>query len=200
MGGLPPSLEALVAAFARLPGVGRKTALRLAMHSLGGGRESALDLSRALAEAIERSRFCERCGHLCEEEELCAICRNPSRDGGLVCVVETLADLLAIERGGDYRGVYHVLGGALSPLDGVGPAQLRIERLERRLAEEPIRELLLATNSTVEGDATALYLQRVLRGRVSLSRLARGVPSGGQLDYVDDLTLSRAIDGREHLE
>lgn len=200
MTGLPPSLEALVAAFARLPGVGRKTALRLAMHALDGGREAAAELSRALAAAIERSRSCERCGHLCEEQELCSICRNPARDAGLVCVVESLADLLAIERGGDYRGVYHVLGGALSPLDGVGPGQLRIARLERRVEEEPVRELLLATNSTVEGDATALYLQRVFRGRVALSRLARGVPSGGQLDYVDDLTLSRAIDGRERLE
>jgi recombination protein RecR len=200
MAALPPSLEALVAAFARLPGIGRKTALRLAMHSLGSGREGAGQLARSLDAALGGCRPCRRCGHLCEGEDLCSVCRNPARDAGLVCVVESLADLLAVERSGEYRGIYHVLGGALSPLDGIGPGELRIAGLERRLEEEPIRELLLATSSTVEGDATALYLQRLFRGRVQLSRLARGVPSGGQLDYVDDLTLARAIDGRETLD
>ncbi len=196
---LTPAMEALVAEFARLPGIGRKTALRLALHSLGH-REEAAALAGALKRLAEECRFCKDCGNL-SEEELCAVCSNPRRDAGLICVVESLPDLLAVERSGDYRGLYHILGGALSPLDGIGPRDLRIAELERRVAGGTVRELLLATNGTVEGDATALYLVERLRGAdIAISRLARGVPMGGSLDFIDRLTLSRAIDGREKLQ
>lgn len=192
-------METLVTEFARLPGIGRKTALRLALFCLQQGGERALGLARALEQVQANSRFCEDCGNL-SEQPLCGICSNPRRDQGLVCVVETLQDLLAVERAGEYRGLYHILGGALSPLDGIGPEQLSIRRLGQRLARGGIRELILATNSTVEGDATVLYLQREFQHLpVRLSRLARGVPIGGSLDYIDTLTLARALDGRETL-
>ncbi len=195
---LTAAMESLVTEFARLPGIGRKTALRLALHALAH-REEASGLAGALKRLQAECRFCEDCGHL-SEQELCEICRNPRRDRSLVCVVEQLPDLLAVERAGDYRGLYHILGGALSPLDGIGPRELRFAELERRLEKGEIREVLLATNGTVEGDATALYLLERLQGRdLSLSRLARGVPMGGSLDFIDRLTLSRAIDGRERL-
>jgi recombination protein RecR len=197
MSALTPSMEALVAEFGRLPGIGRKTALRLAMFVLTSGREHAITLATAITEVISKSRFCERCANLCEEE-LCQVCLNPNRDQQTLCVVEQLTDLLAIERAGEYRGVYHILGGFLSPLDGVGPADLRIKRLLERVKEESLKEIILATNSTVEGDATALYLIRQLeKSDIKISRLARGVPIGGNLDYIDQLTLASAIDSRE---
>lgn len=198
MTGLGPSLENLVAELGKLPGIGRKTALRLGLHLLlQGGR--VRELAAALEAAAARCRFCERCGHL-SEGELCGVCANPARDAGVICVVEQVPDLLAIERGGEYRGVYHVLGGALSPLDGVGPERLRLAQLEERLRAGGVRELILATSTTVEGDATALYLQRRLEGRgVTLSRLARGMPAGGSLEMFDQLTLARALEGRERL-
>jgi len=196
---LTPSLETLVAEFGKLPGIGRKTALRMAMHVLGSGREPTLRLAEALRAVVERSRFCSVCGNLCEEDP-CAICSNPRRDHGLICAVEQLSDLLALERSGEYRGVYHVLGGVLSPLDGVGPEDLRIEDLLRRIRGGEVKEVILATNATVEGDATALYLLRKLEDQdLRVSRLARGVPMGGNLDYVDQLTLVRALDGRERI-
>jgi len=201
---LSPSLEALVAELGRLPGIGRKTALRLGLHLLlQGGR--VRELAAALETAADQCRACARCGNL-GEEELCAICRSPARDAGLLCVVEQVPDLLAVERAGEYRGVYHVLGGALSPLDGVGPAQLRIAELERRVAQGEVREVILATSTTVEGDATALYLQQRLEraggaegAAPRLSRLARGMPAGGSLEMFDQLTLARALDGRQRL-
>ncbi len=195
---LSPSLEALVAELGKLPGIGRKTALRLGLHLLlQAGRTR--ELAAALLRAAEHCRFCQKCGNL-GEDELCPICRNPARDAGLICVVEQVPDLLAIERVGEYRGVYHVLGGVLSPLDGVGPEQLRLAELERRVGGGPVREVVLATSATVEGDATALYLQRLLQGgALRISRLARGLPSGGSLESADQLTLARALDGRERL-
>lgn len=199
MSPLTPSMETLVTEFARLPGIGRKTALRLALHCLQKGAEGAVGLAAALERVRACSRFCEDCGNL-SEEALCDLCRNPRRDRSLVCVVETLQDLLAVERAGEYRGLYHILGGALSPLDGIGPDQLSIRRLRERLQTGEVKELILATNSTVEGDATVLYLQREFQGLpVRLSRLARGVPMGGSLDFIDTLTLARALDGRETL-
>lgn len=199
MSSLTPSMESLVTEFARLPGIGRKTALRLALHCLQQGGERAHGLAQALEQVRTLSRFCEDCGNL-SEQPLCELCCNPRRDRSLVCVVETLQDLLAVERAGEYRGLYHILGGALSPLDGIGPEQLSIRRLGQRLARGEVRELILATNSTVEGDATVLYLQREFQALpIRLSRLARGVPMGGSLDFIDTLTLARALDGRETL-
>jgi len=196
MAALTLGMERLVAEFAKLPGIGRKTAFRLALHLLTQGRDPAIALSDALKQAIERSHFCELCGNLCEDER-CDICRNPARDSNVICVVEQLQDLLALERAGEFRGHYHVLGGVLNPLDGVGPDQLRLDTLLKRVSVGE-GELILATNSTVEGDATALYIQRLLASSSwRLSRLARGLPMGGHLDYVDQLTLSRALEGRE---
>jgi recombination protein RecR len=188
-----------VAELGRLPGIGRKTALRLGLHLLlQGGR--VRELAAALVRAADQCRFCVRCGNLSEDES-CALCASPARDQGLVCVVEQVPDLLAFERGGEYRGLYHVLGGALSPLDGVGPERLRIAELEQRLRSEGVREVILATSTTVEGDATALYLQRRLEDLdIRLSRLARGMPAGGSLEMFDQLTLARALDGRERLK
>jgi recombination protein RecR len=199
MAALTPSMESLVAEFGKLPGIGRKTALRLAMFILTEGQERALSLSSALKEVILRSRFCERCANLCEDD-LCQICTNSHRDQKIVCVVEQLNDLMAIERAGDYRGVYHILGGFLSPLDGVSPGDLRIKQLLKRVEDGELQEVILATNSTVEGDATALYLIKELESTaVKISRLARGVPIGGNLDYIDQLTLASAINSRERL-
>jgi recombination protein RecR len=197
MDGLTPRLESLVAELGKLPGIGRKTALRLGLHLLLK-ENRARDLAGALVSAADGCRFCVVCGNLSEEER-CPVCANPARDNGLLCVVEQVPDLLAIERVGGYRGVYHVLGGLLSPLDGVGPEHLRMAELERRVASGEVREVVLATGATVEGDATALYLQRRLQGKTRLSRLARGLPSGGSLETADALTLSRALDGRESL-
>ncbi len=194
---LTPAMAELVSAFGKLPGIGRKTAFRLAMHVLEKGNDDARALAKALEAAVTRVGRCTRCGNL-SEDELCGICANPRRDTSLICVVEHLGDLMAIERAGEFRGLYHVLGGALSPLDGVGPDQLRIGELLKRVREDGVQELLLATNSTVEGDATALYIVECLKDvDLKLSRLARGVPMGGSLDYIDQLTLARAIDGRE---
>jgi recombination protein RecR len=195
---LSPSLEILVAELGKLPGIGRKTALRLGLHLLlRGGRTR--ELAAALLTAAEHCRFCQRCGNL-GEEELCAICQNPSRDAQLICVVEQVPDLLAIERMAEFRGVYHVLGGALSPLDGVGPEQLRVADLLQRVSAGGVREIVLATSATVEGDTTALFLQRQLSSAgLRISRLARGLPSGGSLESADQLTLARALDGRERL-
>lgn len=197
---LPPSLERLVQELGKWPGIGRKTALRLGMHLLGRGPQEMRELGTILLQVAERSRFCSRCGNV-SEEEFCGICLAASRDQGTVCVVEQLGDLMAIERSGEYRGVYHVLGGVLSPLDGVGPEDLRIQQLTDRLREGVIGELILALNPTVEGDATALYLQHRLESMpaVKLSRLARGIPMGGSLDFLDQLTLGRALDGRESM-
>lgn len=194
-----PALAQLMAAFRRLPGVGPKTAQRMAFHLLERDRDGALELSRSLATAIESIGHCRRCRML-TDGELCPICSNPQRDAGLLCVVESPADVAAVEQSGGYRGRYFVLMGHLSPLDGVGPAELGIDALEALLAEGGIRELILATNPTVEGDATAHFLGEIAaRHSVRASRIAHGVPVGGELEYVDGGTLAHAFAGRQAL-
>jgi recombination protein RecR len=188
-----------MAAFRRLPGVGPKTAQRMAFHLLERDRDGALELSRSLATAIESIGHCRRCRML-TDGELCPICSNPQRDAGLLCVVESPADVAAVEQSGGYRGRYFVLMGHLSPLDGVGPAELGIDALEALLTESGIRELILATNPTVEGDATAHFLGEIAARRgVRASRIAHGVPVGGELEYVDGGTLAHAFAGRQAL-
>jgi recombination protein RecR len=180
----------------RLPGVGRKTAQRLALHLLKVRPEEVSALAAALLDLRERVRACTRCFHLADEE-LCEICRDPRRDPGLLCVVEEPADVLAFERTGAWTGLYHVLGGALSPLRDVGPDDLHVGALLERIRKEPPREVVLATNPNVEGEATAVYLARLLRALdVPVTRLAQGLPAGGDLEWVDDLTLRRAFEGR----
>ena len=190
-----PLVDNLIAQLSRLPGVGARTAQRLAFHILQRPKEEALALAAALEEVKERVRFCRECGNL-TEEELCTICADARRDRSIICVVEQPADLLSVERTHEYRGVYHVLGGALSPLDGVEPAHLRIDELLRRVERNGVEEVVLATNPNMTGEATAAYLADRLRDRVRVTRLASGLPVGGDLEYADEVTLGRALSGR----
>lgn len=196
---LPQPVERLINEFARLPGVGPKSASRLTFYLLRAGGDQALDLAAALQELKERTRFCSVCYNITEQDP-CLICQDDTRDAGLLCVVEEPLDVVAIERSRSYNGRYHVLHGAISPVEGIGPEDLRIEELARRVAEGEYREVIMATNPTLEGESTALYLQRRLTGNdVKLSRLARGLPVGGDLEYTDEVTLGRAMEGREAL-
>ncbi len=191
------AIDDLATELSRLPGIGRKTALRLTYHLL---RQPA-DQTRRLAEALltlgERVRPCSRCFNL-TEDELCAICRDPRRDASVLCVVEQSSDIGAIERAGEFRGVYHVLGGRLSPLDGVGPDDLTVTPLvDRVIAGGQVREVIIATNPSLEGEATALYVQGQLAPRgVAVTRIARGLPVGGDLEYADGVTIAQAIAAR----
>ncbi len=193
-----PSVDNLVAQLTRLPGVGTRTAQRLAFHLLRATKDEANALSAAIAEVKERVRFCRECGNL-TEEEVCSICLDARRDHALVCVVEQPADLISIERTAEYRGLYHVLGGALSPLDGVEPEHLRIDELLRRVSANGIEEVVLATNPNMTGEATAAYLADRLRGKARVTRLASGLPVGGDLEYADEVTLGRALSGRREM-
>jgi recombination protein RecR len=192
---LSPAVENLVAQLTRLPGIGTRTAQRLAFHLLSTPRDEALALARAVEDVKERVRFCRECGNL-TEEDVCAICTDPRRDRTVVCVVEQPVDVVSLERTHEYRGLYHVLGGALSPLDGVEPSDLRVEGLLRRIDGGEIDEVVLATNPNMTGEATAAYLADRLRDRVRVTRLASGLPVGGDLEYADEVTLGRALAGR----
>jgi len=191
------AIEELVAEFARLPGIGRKTAQRLTYFLLKQPREHAARLASAVMAVGERVHACTVCGNLTEDDP-CAICADPRRDQGTVCVVEEASDVLAVERAGGFRGVYHVLGGRLSPLDGVGPEQLNIVTLQRRVANgSAVREVILATNPSVEGEATSHFVERLLQGAgVAVSRLARGLPVGSELEYADGETIAQALAAR----
>lgn len=195
------ALERLITEFAKLPGIGRKTAGRLAYHLLQQPRERMTLLAQALGDVAERVHPCQGCGAPTEDVE-CVICRDLRRDASLVCVVEEPSAVAVLERSGAYRGRYVVLGGRLSPLEGIGPESLRIGLLERRLSEGGVREVILATNSSLEGEATATFLQQVLSGHpeVVVSRLARGLPMGGELEYVDGVTLTHALTAREAIK
>jgi len=195
---LSPSVENLVAQLTRLPGIGSRTAQRLAFHILQVPRTEADALADAIHEVKERVRFCKECGNL-TEEELCAICLDARRDRTAICVVEQPVDVLSLERTAEYRGLYHVLGGALSPLDGVEPEHLRIDELMRRIEHDGVQEVVLATNPNMTGEATAAYLAGRLRGRVRVTRLASGLPVGGDLEYADEVTLGRALTGRREM-
>ena len=195
---LSPAVENLVAQLSRLPGVGQRTAQRLAFHLLQRPKDEALALAAAIEDVKERVRFCRECGNL-TEEELCAICTDTRRDHALVCVVEQPVDVISLERTHEFRGLYHVLGGALSPLDGVEPGDLRIDELLRRVEANGVQEVVLATNPNMTGEATAAYLADRLRGRVRVTRLASGLPVGGDLEYADEVTLGRALSGRREM-
>jgi recombination protein RecR len=189
----------LVKELARLPGIGERTAQRLAFHILKAGPAYAGELSAAIAGVIRDVRLCSVCQTLTEHDP-CGICRDPDRDARMVCVVESVPDLLAVERTHEFRGRYHVLHGALSPLDGVGPSELKIRELLVRLEREPAEEIVVATNPDVEGEATALYLTKLLKPLgLKVTRIAQGVPMGGDLEYADQVTLARALAGRREL-
>ena len=195
---LSPAVENLVAQLTRLPGVGTRTAQRLAFHLLRTPKDEAAALAEAITDVKERVRFCRECGNL-TEEEVCAICLDSRRDHGVICVVEQPSDLVSLERTAEYRGLYHVLGGALSPIDGVEPRDLRIDELVRRVERNGVHEVVLATNPNMTGEATAAYLADRLRGRVRVTRLASGLPVGGDLEYADEVTLGRALSGRREM-
>jgi recombination protein RecR len=195
---LSPSVDNLVAQLTRLPGIGSRTAQRLAFHVLSTPKDEALALATAIVEVKERVRFCRECGNL-TEEELCGICLDVRRDRMVVCVVEQPVDVISLERTHEYRGLYHVLGGSLSPLDGVEPEHLRIDELLQRVAQGEIREVVLATNPNMTGEATAAYLADRLRDRATVTRLASGLPVGGDLEYADEVTLGRALAGRREI-
>ena len=190
-----PLVDNLIAQLSRLPGVGTRTAQRLAFHILRVPKEEAFALADAIREVKERIGFCRECGNL-TEEELCGVCSDPRRDRTVICVVEQPVDVVSLERTHEYRGLYHVLGGALSPLDGVEPGDLRIHRLMERVDADGVEEIVLATNPTMTGEATAAYLADRLRDRVTVTRLASGLPVGGDLEYADEVTLGRALAGR----
>jgi recombination protein RecR len=195
---LGPSLENLVAQLTRLPGIGTRTAHRLAFHLLSVPEDEALALAHAIGDVKERVRFCHECGNL-TEAELCDVCLDPRRDRSVVCVVEQPVDVVSLERTHEFRGLYHVLGGALSPLDGVEPGDLRVEGLLTRVDAGGVEEVVLATNPNMTGEATAAYLADRLRGRVRVTRLASGLPVGGDLEYADEVTLGRALAGRREV-
>ena len=198
---LSPAVDNLVAQLTRLPGIGTRTAQRLAFHLLSTRTEEALALAGAIEEVKERVRFCRECGNL-TEDELCAICADGRRDRTVVCVVEQPVDVVSLERTHEYRGLYHVLGGSLSPLDGVEPEHLRIDELLRRVAGGEIQEVVLATNPNMTGEATAAFLAdriRSARSEMRVTRLASGLPVGGDLEYADEVTLGRALAGRREL-
>ena len=193
-----PSVDNLVAQLTRLPGIGSRTAQRLAFHILSAQKDEAVALAHAIEEVKERVRFCRECGNL-TEEEFCTICLDTRRDRTVVCVVEQPVDVISLERTHEYRGLYHVLGGSLSPLDGIEPEHLRIDELLRRVATGEITEVVLATNPNMTGEATAAYLADRLRERATVTRLASGLPVGGDLEYADEVTLGRALAGRREI-
>lgn len=193
------AIDRLAENFARLPGVGRKTAIRLVFHLMKRPKEEALRLSGSIREVAETIRPCERCGNFADAD-LCEICSNPGRDTSLLCVVEEAYDVGAIERTGQFGGVFHVLGGRLSPLDGVGPEELSIPHLLERVASDAVSEVIVATNASVEGEATAVYLENAIRPLgVKVTRLARGIPVGSDLEYVDGTTIAEALAGRREM-
>jgi recombination protein RecR len=195
----PEPVTRLIEAFAQLPGIGPKTASRLTFYLLRRPVEQTEALADALRDLKQRIVFCRQCFNITEENP-CAICRDEGRDRALLCVVEEPLDVLAIERTAEYRGLYHVLHGAISPVEGIGPDELRINELMARLRQEPVREVLLATNPNLEGEATAMYLARLIQPLgVRITRLARGLPVGGDLEYADSVTLSRALEGRQEM-
>lgn len=194
------AIQDLIDALGRLPGIGPKSAQRIAFHILQSESETAAALVDAIRTVKERVKFCTICGNVSEEAQ-CRICRDPRRENSSICVVEESKDVIAIERTREFRGKYHVLGGAISPIDGIGPDQLRIRELLTRLADDTVTEIILATDPNLEGEATATYLARLLKPMgIKVSRLASGLPVGGDLEYADEVTLGRAFEGRRTVE
>jgi recombination protein RecR len=195
----PRSVTRLIEEFHRLPGIGPKTAQRLTFYLLRASKEQAASLAEAIAQLREKITTCAICTNIAEENP-CAICRDETRDRSIICVVEEPLDVLAIERTREYKGLYHVLHGAISPVEGIGPEDLRIQELLNRLKGDGVNEIVLATNPNIEGEATAMYLERLIKPLgIRVTRLARGLPVGGDLEYADEVTLTRAIEGRREM-
>ena len=195
----PEPIQRLIEAFHRLPGIGPKSAQRLAYHVLRTSEQEASALAQALLDVKQRIRFCSLCMNITEADP-CAFCQDSRRDHTVVCVVEQPLDVLAIERSGGFRGLYHVLHGALNPMDGIGPEHIHVRELVVRLQTGEIQEVIMATNPSLEGEATAMYIQRLIGpAGLKVTRLARGLPSGADLEYTDDVTLARALEGRQEI-
>lgn len=193
------SLEKLIEQFESLPGIGRKTAQRLAFHVLNMPKERAEEFSKTILEAREKIHHCKVCQNL-TDTEICSICKNQDRDRTIICVVEDPRDVLAFEKTREFKAIYHVLHGVISPMDGIGPDQIRIKELLKRINKGDIKEVIMATNPTVEGEATAMYISRLLKPLgVKVTRLAYGIPVGGDLEYADEVTLYRALEGRSEI-
>lgn len=195
----PPSIRQLIDNLAKLPGVGPKTAQRLAFHLLNTREADAVGLSKAILDAREKVKRCKICGNL-TDDEICSVCQDPNRITTTICVVEQPGDSIVMEKTGEYRGLYHILHGALSPMEGIGPKELNIQSLMDRLQDSNIKEVVMATNTSVEGEATAMYLARLIKPLgIKVSRLAHGMPVGNDLEYTDEATLARALIGRKEL-
>lgn len=199
MASFPEAFENLIEELKKLPGIGPRTAYRLAFFIFNCKEEDVKSLANALIKAKSEIRVCQECFSLADGE-MCAICKSEDRDRSVICVVEEPKDVFAIEKTREFKGVYHVLGGALSPIDGIGPEELRINELLRRIKERPIKEVIIATNPTVSGEATAIYLAKILKEEgVKVTRLASGIPYGGDIDFADEITLARALESRRVL-
>jgi recombination protein RecR len=192
----PASIQNLIKNISRLPGIGEKTAERLALHILRGSRQEAEQLAHSILNIKDKVKLCTRCYAL-SDGDMCGLCSDPARDSSLLCVVEQPADMVAVEKSGAFRGMYHILCGALSPMNGIGPDDIRIRELTTRVAEDQVKEVVLATSTNVEGEATASYLAQILaKYQIKVTRIASGVPMGGDLKYVDQVTLKRALETR----
>ncbi len=196
----PASIERLIEALSRLPGIGKKTAQRLAFHMVNARSRDPQELAEAILDARSKIRYCSICGNYTDVDP-CGICTSAVRDGGLLCVVEDPRDVAAMERTREYKGVYHVLHGAISPLDGVGPEDIKVKELLARLGSDSgIREIIMATNPTIEGEATAMYISRLVKPLgISITRIAHGIPVGGDLEFADEVTLAKALEGRREI-
>lgn len=199
MGYYSNSLLKLIEELKRLPGIGSKTAQRLAFFILNMDEEKVKELAKAILEAKEKTRYCIKCCNI-SDEEICPICSDPLRDKNVICVVEDPRDVAAMEKTREYKGLYHVLHGVISPLDGIGPEDIKIKELLKRIEELPVKEIILATNPDVEGDATAIYISKLLKPLgIKVTRIAHGIPVGGDIEYADEVTLSMAIEGRREM-
>ena len=195
----PASIQILIKNIARLPGIGEKTAERLALHLIRGSRQEAEQLANSILNIKDKVRFCSRCFAL-SDGDMCGLCSDPARDASFLCVVEQPADMVAVEKSGAFRGMYHILSGALSPMNGIGPEDIRIRELIARVEKDQVKEVVLATSTNVEGEATASYIAQILaKYQIKVTRIASGVPMGGDLKYVDQVTLKRALETRHAL-
>ena len=194
-----PPLEILIEQFAKLPGIGKKTATRLAFHVLNSSKEDATAFANAITNAKEQVKLCKICQNI-TDTETCALCESPKRDNSVICVTESPKDVISIEKTNEYHGLYHVLHGAISPMDNIGPNDIKIPELLERLKDDTVKEVIMATNPTIEGEATAMYIAKLIKPfGIKVTRIAHGIPVGGDLEYADEITLTRAMEGRREM-
>ncbi len=194
-----PPLEILIEQFAKLPGIGKKTATRLAFHVLNSSNQEAMEFASAIVNAKEQVKLCKICQNI-TDTEICALCNSPKRDNSVICVTESPKDVISIEKTNEYHGLYHVLHGAISPMDNIGPDDIKIAELLERLKDDTVKEVIMATNPTIEGEATAMYIAKLIKPfGIKVTRIAHGIPVGGDLEYADEITLTKAMEGRREM-